>query len=655
MDELNLTPKALWTSISPSSITEFRNYVNKKYDLQLKAYDDLYDWSIESITDFWAAVWEYSDIISSSKYETVLDTTVKMDAIPKWFAGAKLNYAENLLRYRDDQVALIEANEGGTGRSFTYLQLESLVKLYASAFRRAGLRERDVVAAYLPNVPETIILLLAVASIGAIWSSASPDLGPTAILERFGQIEPKFLFSVNAVVYNGKTYSHLAKLKEVAEGLPSVQKVVIIPIVKSASADLPLPKCESLEKFLSLSKEEDALTFAQLSFDHPLFIMYSSGTTGKPKCIVHSAGGALIQHFKEHKIQGGLNRKDTMFYYTTTSWMMWQWLVSGLSIGVTLVLYDGSPFKSTPERLWDLVDSLKITIFGTSAKYIASMQEMNISPKKTHSLASLRHIYSTGSPLYPEQYDFVYNDIKSDVLLGSITGGTDIISLFAGHNCEGTVYRGEIMCRCLGMAIEAWDPSGLPIVGAPGDLVCVKPFPVMPVYFWNDASGEKYKSSYFSTYDNVWYHGDFMVVNPQTSGVLMLGRSDGTLKPGGVRFGSSELYNVIAQFEEISDSLAVGQRHSNDERVIMFLKPKSGSTITNELMARVRSKIRDQLSPRHVPAIILPIEEIPYTHTGKKVEIAVKKILNGENVTNSSSLVNPESLKLYEIAKEQLK
>ncbi|KAI8836588.1 hypothetical protein BC829DRAFT_426224 [Chytridium lagenaria] len=544
------------------------NYVNKKHGLHLKAYDDLYAC--------------FGGIISSANYKAVLDTSVTMDKVPKWFGGAKLNYAENLMKYRDQQIALIEANENGIGKAITFAELAEQVKVYASALRRAGLRERDVVAAYLPNVPKTVIVLLAVASIGAIWSSASPDLGPTAVLERFGQIEPKFLFSVNAVVYNGKTYSHLDKLKTVAEGL------LLLVFTRTEK------KGVSLQSFLGLAHADDSLVFEQLPFDHPLFILYSSGTTGKPKCIVHSAGGALIQH----------------------------------------------PIQVNSYTSWDLVDTLKITVFGTSAKYIASMQEMGIHPRKSHSLASLRHIYSTGSPLYPEQFDFVYSEIKEDVLLGSITGGTDIISLFAGH---------KIMNRCLGMAVESWDSNGKSILGAAGDLVCVKPFPVMPVFFWNDPTGEKYHGSYFSTYPNVWYHGDFVFINPNTHGVVMLGRSDGTLKPGGVRFGSSELYNVVAQFDEVSDCLAVGQRHSNDERVVMFLKSKAGFSVTDDLIARIRSKIRDQLSPRIV------LTRTQYTHTGKKVEIAVKKILNGETVTNTSSLVNPESLKLYEAVKDQLR
>ncbi|KAJ3074420.1 hypothetical protein HDU98_011297 [Podochytrium sp. JEL0797] len=642
----NDSTSLLWKASAPSSMTAFREYVNSTRNVNLANYEDLWNWSVTETEKFWESVWYFTEMVASEPFDKVLEDA-PMAKIPKWFIGSRLNYAENMLRFRDDRVAIITATEAGLGVQYTYAELHEQVRICANALKSIGLQKDDVVAGYISNSAEAIIAMLATASIGAIWSSCAPDLGPTGVIDRFGQIKPKVLFTINAVLYNGKVHSHMEKAKSVASGLPSLECVVVIKSAEQEFSVSEISKGITYEDFMAKSGPEE-LVFEQLPFSHPLFVLYSSGTTGKPKCIVHSGAGVLLQHKKEHIIHGGMTREDVFFYYTTTSWMMWQWLVGGLAAGATIVVYDGSPFKSAPTRLWDLADELKITHFGASAKYLQTVQELKQSPMTTHDLSSIRQIYSTGSPLHPEQYDYVYSSIKKDVLLGSITGGTDICSLFAGHQVEGAVHRGEIMCRCLGMSIESWDDNGKPVVGQPGDLVCTKPFPCMPVFFWDDESGEKYRAAYFDNFENIWFHGDFMDVNKHTGGVVMLGRSDGTLKPNGVRFGSADLYNVMVHFvADVPDSLVVGQQFNNDERVIMFCKMADGKEFDADLEKKIKSKIREALSARHVPAVILAVQDIPYTLTGKKVEIAVKKILKGEKNLARTALANPDSLDIY--------
>lgn len=634
-----------------SQMEKFRSFVNEKFNMHMKDYGELYDWSVTDIESFWSSVVEFVGLKFSVPYERVIDRSVPMSDIPVWFEGMRLNFAENCLKYKDDRTALISTGEHGEYTYTSFRDLHDSVQCAAANLRKLGVAKGDRVAAYISNCPESIILMLAAASIGAIWSSTSPDFGTTGVLERFQQIEPKILCTINAARYNGKVYSHLDKVKAVVEALPQLEHVIIVENVLGHDLGLDVvPKAMTWNTFISDGKQLNTpIVFEQLPFNHPLCILFSSGTTGKPKCLVHSAGGTLLQHLKEHVIHGNLSRKDVFFQYTTTGWMMWNWLVSGLAVGMTLVLFDGSPFKPNPQFLWQMAEKLGVTVFGTSAKYIQSLEESQVYPSQFADLSKLHSIYSTGSPLKPESFDFVYSYIKKTVLLGSITGGTDIISLFCGHNSALPVHRGEIQCRCLGMAVDTWNESGQPVRDEPGDLVCTKPFVCMPVFFWNDDKRHsKYRAAYFDVFPNVWHHGDFVQINSKTGGILMLGRSDGTLNPGGVRFGSAEIYNVTSNgFPDFADTLCVGQKQGEDERVVLFVKMRKGKTLTEEHISELKTKIRTLLSPRHVPAVIMQIADIPYTINGKKVEIAVKRIISGEEVAASGQLSNPESLQLY--------
>ncbi|KAJ1978666.1 hypothetical protein H4R34_003120 [Dimargaris verticillata] len=652
-------PQCLWqpTNREATAMHQFMAFVNQRHSLALDNYPDLYQWSCTSLSDFWRAVWDFTGIEYSQPPLEIVDETASIATIPSWFVGARFNFAENLLRYNDDRLALVACGEHRLNDEHitrvTYRQLRGLVARAAYALKALGVQDGDRVAGYLPNSVEAVVMMLAATSLGAIWCSTSPDFGTVGVLDRFAQIQPTVLVSVNAIVYNDKVYDHLAKVQAVVAGLPEIKRVILVPFVASHSQDYAaIPRAQAWPDFMATAPSDtaalDALEFAQLPFDHPVYILFSSGTTGLPKCLVHSAGGMLLQHLKEHRIHGNMTREDVLLQYTTTGWMMWNWMVSALALGATVVLYDGSPFKPTPGVLWQLMDQLGVTMFGTSAKYIQSLQAAGYRPKEHHALEKLHSIYSTGSPLKPESFDFVYQHIKADLCLGSITGGTDICSLFAAHNTAIPVYRGEIQCRGLGMAIEAWDAPHQPLYNQSGDLVCTKPFPCMPVYFWNDPDGAKYRAAYFDRYPNTWYHGDFVWINQHTGGIVMLGRSDGTLNPSGVRFGSAELYNIIDGYEEVADSLAVGQKYGDDERVVLFLKMKPNQALDPALVLRIKQQIRAKLSPRHVPAFILAIADIPYTVNGKKVEVIVKKILSNQVVVPSATLANPECLKLYQ-------
>ena len=628
--------------INNSQMMDYMQLVNQKFGLSLKKYSQLYDWSIEKAEDFWGSFWEYSQIIHHSPYSQVVDDLGKMPGA-KWFDGATLNFAENLLRYRDDKIAILFQGEDGTQSSLTYKELHDQVSRLARSMREMGIVKNDRVAGFMPNIPETIITMLATASIGAIWSSCSPDFGIKGVLDRFQQIEPKLIFAADGYLYNGKTIDCLSKLKNILTYLPSIKKTIIVPFAGDSNTNV-IKNSMLWNDFLH--KDSGDIIFEQLPFDHPLYIMYSSGTTGLPKSIVHSAGGTLIQHLKELKLHTDLTQNDKIFYFTTCGWMMWNWLISSLSVGATIVLYDGSPFYPDGTALLKMAEEVGITVFGTSAKYISSLESAGIKPKQISSFPKLRTILSTGSPLVEENFDFVYGEWKEDVQLASISGGTDIISCFALGNPILPVYRGELQCRGLGMKVESFDENGNTINNEKGELVCTQAFPSMPIYFWNDSNGEKYHSAYFDTYPGIWHHGDYLKIN-DFGGINIYGRSDTTLNPGGVRIGTAEIYQTVERFNEVEDSLVISQPWQNDERIILFLKMKDRITLTNSLKTRVKKSIRESCTHRYVPAIIIAVEDIPYTINGKKVELAVKQVIQNQIVKNKDSLVNPNSLEFY--------
>ena len=628
--------------INNSQMMDYMQLVNQKFGLSLKKYSQLYDWSIEKAEDFWGSFWEYSQIIHHSPYSQVVDDLGKMPGA-KWFDGATLNFAENLLRYRDDKIAILFQGEDGTQSSLTYKELHDQVSRLARSMREMGIVKNDRVAGFMPNIPETIITMLATASIGAIWSSCSPDFGIKGVLDRFQQIEPKLIFAADGYLYNGKTIDCLSKLKNILTYLPSIKKTIIMPFTGDSNTNV-IKNSMLWNDFLH--KDSGDIIFEQLPFDHPLYIMYSSGTTGLPKSIVHSAGGTLIQHLKELKLHTDLTQNDKIFYFTTCGWMMWNWLISSLAVGATIVLYDGSPLYPDGTALLKMADDLGITVFGTSAKYIASLESAGIKPKQISSFPKLRTILSTGSPLVEENFNFVYGEWKEDVQLASISGGTDIISCFALGNPILPVRRGELQCRGLGMKVESYNEKGMSVRNEKGELVCTQAFPSMPIYFWNDSNGKKYQSAYFDVYPNIWHHGDYLEIN-DFGGVKIYGRSDTTLNPGGVRIGTAEIYQTVERFNEVEDSLVISQPWQNDERIILFLKMKDRITLTNSLKTRVKKSIRESCTHRYVPAIIIAVEDIPYTINGKKVELAVKQVIQNIEVKNIDSLVNPSILDFY--------
>ncbi|MFO7784594.1 MAG: acetoacetate--CoA ligase [Desulfatiglandales bacterium] len=630
--------------IRNSHIYRFMNGLNEKHRLKFTAYDDLYQWSIQSIPEFWAAMWDFADIRASRPYNQVVDDPFRMPGA-RWFEGAELNFAENLLRYRDDRVALIFRGEDRENRRLTYAELYDEVARVARSLRELDIRPGDRVAGFMPNMPETIVAMLAATSIGATWSSCSPDFGIKGVLDRFGQIRPRVLFAADGYAFKGKAFDSLGRVSEILENLPSIEKVIVVPYIDKAPDIGRVPKAVTYEEFKSRDKDVDIL-FEQLPADHPLYIMFTSGTTGLPKCMVQSAGGILVNQMKELMLHTDLKRDDTIFYFTTCGWMMWNWLTCSLAVGASLVLFEGNPFHPHPGALWEMAQDESISIFGTSAGYLAALQNAGVTPGKTYDLSSLKAVLSTGSPLSVEGFEYVYREIKEDLQLASISGGSDINGCFAGGNPIGPVYAGELQCRGLGMRVEAWDENGRPVINQQGELVCTAAAPSMPIYFWDDPDGKKYHAAYFDVYPGVWRHGDFIEINDR-GGVTIYGRSDATLNPGGVRIGTAEIYRQVESVEEIEDSLVIGQEWKGDVRVILFVKMAEGSEFTEELAARIKKLIRENASPRHVPAKILPVPDIPYTLNMKKVELAVKKAVEGKAILNKDALRNPEVLDYY--------
>jgi acetoacetyl-CoA synthetase len=593
---------------------------------------------------FWQSVWAFCGVIGDMGAGPYLADADKMPGA-LWFSNARLNFAQNLLRRRDHDTALVFWGENKVRRKLSFAQLYDQVSATAQALRAMGVKPGDRVAAFMPNMPETVVALLATTSIGAIWSSCSPDFGVQGVLDRFGQIKPKVLFCVDGYYYSGKTHDTLPRIAEIVRQLPTLEKVVVVPYLIAKPLIGDIPNAVHSGAFTSGLRPAE-IVFEQVLFNHPLYILYSSGTTGVPKCIVHGTGGTLLQHLKEHQLHTDLKRGDRLFYFTTCGWMMWNWLVSGLASGATLLMYDGSPFYPNPSVLFDLADTESMSVFGTSAKYIDALAKLGVKPSNTHRLDSVRTMASTGSPLVPESFDYVYSNIKRDLLLSSISGGTDIVSCFVLGSPLLPVYRGELQCRGLGLKVEVYNDEGKPVVGEKGELVCSAPFPSMPVGFWNDPDGKKYHDAYFGRFPGVWCHGDYMELTPRGTAVIY-GRSDSVLNPGGVRIGTAEIYRQVEQLHEVVESLVIGQDWENDVRVVLFVRLRDGLALDEALAKKIKTQIRNNTTPRHVPAKIVQVADIPRTKSGKIVELAVRNMVQGLPVKNKEALANPEALDLF--------
>ena len=626
--------------VGQSNLVAFMGFLADRGHPAMSDYAALYQWSIDEPRAFWAAVWDFCGVVASRRYDSVVEHFDRMPGA-HWFPGARLNYAENLLRFRDNRLAIVSVNDRGYRSTMTYEQLALAVGRAAQALRSLGIKPGDRVAGYLPNIPEAVIAMLAAISVGAVWSCCSPDFGAQGVLDRFGQIEPKVLFAVDGHIDLGRRVDLRPRVREIRERINSIEQVVVIPDLDPPRLELDvLAGAVAWDDFLA-SSPAGPPEFEQLPADHPLYILYSSGTTGPPKCIVHTAGGILLKHLSELVLHGDLTRDDRFFYFTSTGWMMWNWLISGLAVGCTLVLYDGAPLSPKVDVLWDLAERERLTIFGTSPKYLSTIEKVRLEPAKTHDLSSLRAVLSTGSPLHNENFDYVYRAIKGDVRLSSICGGTELCGFFCSDNPIGPVYRGELQCRTLATKVQVFDEAGQPVVGRQGELVCTAPFPSMPLGFWKDP--DAYHRTYFEHFPGVWRHGDRAELN-ERGGMVIYGRSDATLNPGGVRIGTAEIYRPVEQVPEVLESIVVGQEWEGDMRVVLFVKLREGLVLDNELRRRIRDEIRHSTTPRHVPAKVLQVADIPRTRSGKLVELAVRDVIHGRPVRNAEALINPEAL-----------
>ncbi|WP_073525243.1 acetoacetate--CoA ligase [Pseudomonas fluorescens] len=631
--------------IANTRMDQFRRFINQRHGVQLHDYPALHQWSIDQRPDFWQAIVAFFDVQFRSPPSVTLIEDIEMPSA-QWFPGATLNFAEHLLRRRDDHPAVVAVSEDGQREQLSYAQLAEHVAGLQKSLRAAGVGMGDRVAACMPNTWQTLVGMLATTSLGAIWSCSSPDFGTQGVIDRFGQIEPKVLITCAGYHYAGKRIDQSTKLNEILERLPSLQQLIIVPYAKpeAQAGDYTTHAHVALwDDFYKACGEPE---FVAVPFDHPLYILYSSGTTGIPKCIIHGTGGVLLTHLKEHGLHADLNREDCLFYYTTCGWMMWNWLVSVLAIGATAVLYDGSPFHPGPERLIDLIDAEKISVFGTSPKFLATLEKSGLQPRLSHDLGSLKCLISTGSPLSPQSYDYVYREIKAELCLSSMSGGTDIVSCFVIGNPVLPVRRGEMQCKSLAMAIEVWDDQGRPLIGEKGELVCTRHFPAMPIGLWNDPQQQKLRASYFSQFPGVWAQGDY--AEQRANGSLLIhGRSDAVLNPGGVRIGTAEIYRQVEKIPQVLESLAIGQRWQDDVRVVLFVRLEDGIELDEALQQQIRQVIRANTTPRHVPAKILAVTDIPRTISGKIVELAVRNVVHGDPVKNTDALANPQALEQF--------
>jgi len=628
-----------------SRMDAFRRFINQRHDLTLADYAALHQWSVSAVADFWQAVADFFAVDFSTPPQRVLDNP---DAMPgaQWFAGAELNFAAHLLRRRDDHPALVAISEDGQREQLSYAELAARVAGLQQHLLALGVQPGDRVAALMPNTWQTVVGMLAAASIGAVWSSCSPDFGAQGVVDRFGQIEPRVLIACSGYRYAGKQLDMSSKLAEILPQLAGLQQLIMVPYGGVEPCLAEFAAVVSTAHWDDVSQPAGSPAFTALPFAQPLYILYSSGTTGVPKCIVHGAGGTLLQHLKEHGLHTDLGSEDVLFYFTTCGWMMWNWLVSGLALGATLVLYDGSPFEPAAERLIDLIDAENISVFGTSAKYLAALEKAGVEPNRSHQLSRLKAVLSTGSPLAHEGFDYVYRGFKPDLCLSSISGGTDIVSCFALGNPTAPVWRGELQCKGLGMAVEVWSDDGQRLAEGKGELVCARPFPSMPLGFWKDEDCSRFRAAYFERFPGVWAHGDYAEETPH-GGLIIHGRSDAVLNPGGVRIGTAEIYRQVEKVEAVLESLAIGQQWQGDVRVVLFVRLREGMELDAALEAEIRQVIRANATPRHVPAKIIAVSDIPRTRSGKIVELAVRNVVHGLPVKNTDALANPEALALF--------